>query len=318
MTLANAILYVSRPVGGAGNPEIRAMAAEAIQEAYSDWQIAKFWTFLLKDTSATTAISGLVTKTSATVTPTTAGQFDCVNIGQTVTYAGVAGTLAAASVASFVRGTDGVITSITLDVAFGGGSYTTETGTLTFSANIPLIAGTREYNLPNDFGGAHGARLLDGEKNDVDWIDIRQWDKGTGDQTLQGNVSMYTTYNPASEGGQNFGTSRMRVFKTPNAARTLELKYFRLFNTSATSIDVPDQYLYQFLKHARSIIVANKIAMDNPEGLITQAAQGFSATQVSDEQPNDDEDGDARLKSPYEQMIRGPIVGNGEFWPEAF
>jgi len=315
-TLAEAKTYVSRPLGGAGNPEILAMAAEAIQRAYTDWQNAKFWTFLLKDTSATTSVSSLVaTASSASVSVVTAGSMDFVNVGQTVTIAAGTATLAAGTTVSAVtRGTDGVITAITLSNAFGG--TTNSSATLTFSADIPLLEDVADYNLPNDFHGAHGARLIDGEMTPLQWIDIRQWDRATNDQTLPGKPDFYTTYNPVSEGTQNFGTVRMRVFKTPDGARTLRLRYFRKFNETATTIDVPDQYLYQFLDYARQLCLAMKLAMDDPSGMITLGQQGFATAQVSDEQPNDDEDGDARLKSPYEDFgFRGPIVGNGDFWP---
>lgn len=316
MTLTNAKIYVARPLGGAGNPDIIAMAGEAILRAYADWQNEKFWTFLLKDTSATTAVTGVTaTAASATVNAPSVGAFDFVNVGQTVTVSSGTATLAAdTTVSSVTRGSDGVITAIVLSNAFGGTTNTS--ATLTFSADIPLLTGVADYNLPLDFGGSYDARLMDGEKTKVDWIDFRQWESVTTDQTLQGLVERYTIYNPVSEGTQNYGTSRLRVFRVPNANRTLRLMYFRTFNTSATTIDVPDQYLYQFLDYARSIVLKLKIALDNPEGMIADAMAGFASAKQNDEQPNDDDDGDTRLKSPYE-MGGGarPIVGNGEFSP---
>ncbi len=319
MTLTAAKQYVARPLGGAGNPDILAMAAEAIQRAYTDWQNDKFWTFLLKDTSATTSVAACNCAAAAsTVAAPSTGAFDFVNVGQTVTIAAAeTATLAAGTtVSSITRGSDGVVTLITLSNAFGG---TTDTSsTLTFSANIPILTGVDSYNVPNDFSGAYDARLTDGEKSPVRYIDLRSWDRVTNDQTLQGLVECYTTYNPVSEGTQNFGAIRLKVFKVPNANRTMLLRYFRKFNVTATSIDVPDNYLYQFLDYARGLLLKNKIAMENPQGMIADAERGYQTAKNCDEQPNDDDDGDSRLKSPYESINDRPIVGNGEFSPYPF
>jgi hypothetical protein len=320
MTRVNARIYVARVLGGAANGAVIDMADEAIENTYTDWQNSKFWTFLLRDTSSTTAVSATATKSSAVVAAPSTGAFDFVNIGQTVTYSGALGTLAASTtVLSYTRGTDGVITSITLSNALGGGSYTTETGTFTFSADIPLVSGTSDYNLPLDFSGYYTARLIDstGPKEWLKYIEQRHWDKITSDQSLTGVPEGYTTYNPISEGTQNFGTSRMRVFKTPDSSNYLvRVRYFRMFNTSSAYIDVPNQYLYQFLNYARTVLLATKRAQDDPTAYSQQVMTAFGTVQQTDEQPNDDDDGDSRLKSPYEAGdSRGPIVGNGNFDP---
>jgi hypothetical protein len=316
MLLTAAKVYVARIIGGANSNAVLDMAGEAILRTYEDWQSAKFWTFLLKDTSITTPVTATVTKSSATVAAPSVGALDFVNIGQSVTYAGSAGTLAAATVLSFVRGTDGVITSITLSVAFGGGTYTTESGVLTFGADIPLIDGTSDYNLPADFSGSYTARMIDaaGTKSSLKFIEQRYWDKLVSDQTIEGLPEAYTTFNPQSEQTQNYGTSRLRVFKVPDASYTVRLRYFRVFNTTGTYIDVPDQYLYKFLDHARALLLEVKRAQDDPGGYMRSTGASFAQAQTNDEAPNDDDDNDARLKSPYEQGgYRGPIVGNGIF-----
>jgi hypothetical protein len=319
MSLTLAKRYVARPLGGAGNPDILDMAAEAIQRGYTDWQNKKFWTFLLKDTSATTAVTGVTaTGASATVNAPSAGAFDFVNVGQTVTISSGTATLAASTtVSSVARGLDGVITSMVLSNAFGGTTNTN--ATLTFSADIPILLGVSDYNVPNDFKGAQGdgSRLIDGPKTPVAFIDIKSWDRATNDQALSGLVEMYTTYNPVSEGTQNFGTSRIRVFKVPDANYTLRMKYYRKFNVTATTIDVPDAYLYQFLDYCRGLLLEMKVAMENPAAMIQKAAQGYQDAQDTDEAPND-EDEDARLKSPYESVMDRPIVGNGQFDPYPF
>lgn len=316
MTVVAARVYVARIIGGANDSKAIDLASEAISRAYTDWQNQKFWTFLLRDTSSTTAVTGCAaTASSAVVNAPSAGAFDFVNVGQTVTIATGTATLAAGTtVSSFVRGSDGVITSITLSNSFGG--TTNSNATLTFSADIPLVQGTDEYNLPADFGGTYTARLIDtaGTKEPLRFIEQRLWDKNTLDQTLQGIPEEYTTYNPISESTQNFGTSRLKVFKVPDASHTLRLRYFRIFNQTGTYIDVPDQYLYQFLDYARMLMLATKRAQDDPNSYAQEIQAAFGVSQQTDEQPNDDDDGDSRMKSPYEGGgSRGPIVNNGNF-----
>lgn len=321
MTTVNAKTYVARILGGAASQAVLDMAGEAILRAYSDWQSAKFWTFLLKDTSNSTLVTGCTaTASSATVNAPTTGAFDFVNVGQTVTISSGTATLAAGTtVSSFTRNTDGTIASITLSNSFGGTTNTN--ATLTFSADIPLTAGTNEYNVPTDFNGSYAARLIDstGPKDWLKFIEQRHWDKVTTDQTLQGVPEAYTTYNPYSEQTQNYGTTRLRVFKTPDASTyVIRLRYFRSFVTTGTYIDVPDQYLYKFLDYASSLLLERKRAADNPDGYVKSTADSFEQAQQNDEQPNDDDDGDVRLKSPYEQGDVRPIVGNGAFDPFPF
>lgn len=316
MTLVAAKTYVARIIGGAASSAALDMAGEAIIRAYQDWQAAKFWTFLLKDTSRPTYVTSCVcTASSGSLTPPSSGALDFVNVGQGVTVLSGTATLAAGTtVTAYTRNTDGTIATVTLSNAFGG---TTATQTLIFSADIPLVKGTGEYNLPNDLNGTYTARLIDstGTRAWLKFIDQRYWDKLTTDQTLQGIPEAYAIYNPASESGQSFGHKRMQIFKTPDASTyVVRVRYFRAFDTSATNIDIPDDYLYKFLDYARSLLLEAKRAQDDPAGYLRSTGDSFSQAQQNDEQPNDDDDNDARLKSPYESGdYRGPLVGNGEF-----
>lgn len=317
MSVTDARAYVAGIIGGSNDPKALTRATEALARTYTDWQNQRFWTFLLKDTSNTTSVTGCTaTLAASSVTAPSTGAFDFVNIGQTVTISSGTATLAAGTtVTGFTRGSDGVITAIALSNSFGGS--TNSNATLTFSADIPLIEGTDEYNVPNDFAGGYTSRLIDGPKTRVQYIELRFWDKITLDQTLQGVPEAYTTYNPISEGAQNFGTSRIKIMKVPDGSYTFRLRYFRQFVQTGTYLDVPDAYLYQFLDYARSIMLITKRAQDDPNAYATQTQNAFEAAQQNDEQPNDDDDGDIRLKSPYEFGETRPIVGNGQFdpWP---
>lgn len=316
MTVVNAKTYVARIVGGAQSQQSLDLAAEAILRSYQDWENAKFWQFLLKDTSLTTSVSGCsVTSGSAIVNAPSAGAFDFVNVGQTVTIAAtdIATLPAATTVASITRGSDGVVTSITLSANFSGTNDASST--LTFSADIPVLVGVDEYNLPSDFNGAYSARLTLDPKGPLQYIDQKLWDRIQNDHSVQLPVDGYTTYNPVSAMTQNFGTYRLKLFGNPDSVNLIRLRYYRRFITSGTTIDVPDEFLYKFLDYARKIMLETKRAQDAPEAYAAEVNAAYAETQDSDEEHDEDEE--QRMKSPYERSMSRPIVGNGQFspWP---
>jgi hypothetical protein len=315
MTVVNAKIYVAGIIGGRSSQEALDMAGESILRAYQDWQNKKFWRFLLKDTSATTAVTGVTaTAGSAVVNAPSTGAFDFVNPGQTVTISAGTATLAPGTTVSTVaRNTDGTIASITLSVVVGGS--TNVNATLTFSANIPIIAGTNDYNLPTDFNAPFTARLTVNPRT-LEWRDQRYWDRMIVDQTQRGTPSEYTSYNPFSELTQNFGTMHLKFDRVPDVNDTLSLRYYRRFITTGTNIDIIDDYLYQFLDYARNILLAAKRAQDDPAAYaesVEKAAEGAAET---DEEPTDDNDADQCMKSQWEMGDwNRPIWGNGQFDP---
>ena len=314
MTVVNAKLYIADVIGGRQSPQAIDAAAQALARSYSDWQGAKFWQFLLKDTSLSTSVTGVTaTQSSATVNAPSTGAFDFVNVGQTVTVSGTATLAADTTVSSVTRGTDGVITSITLSNAFGG--TTDSAATLTFSADIPVLQGVDEYNLPNDFDATYSARLTQDPKGVLQYIDQKYWDKYQDDQTIQLPIDGYLIFNPVSSGTQNYGTRRMKLVGRPDQNNTLRLRYYREFNQSGTNIDMPDDLLYKFLDYARMIALLTKRAQDNPSEFAQSVEQTYAEAQAADEEHDDDED--QRMKSAYEVSVTRPIVGNGMFspWP---
>ncbi len=316
MTLVNAKIYVARIIGGAGYNDVIAMAGEAIQRAYLEWETNKFWRFLLKDTTNTTAVTGVTANPalSGVVNAPSAGSFDFVNVGQTVTISSGTATLAADTTVSVVtRGLDGVVTSITLSNNFGGTTNTN--ATLTFSANIPIIAGTNDYALPNDFSAPFTARLLTTPRVLI-WRDIRFWDRMIVNRDRQGTPSEYTTYNPYSDLTQNYGTTRAEFDVIPSTNDTLILRYYRKFNTSATTLDIPDTYLYQFLDTARRFLLEAKLAQDDPQAYIESVRASEGRAQADDEEPTDDADAETTMKSQFEMGANNrPLWTNGDFDP---
>lgn len=313
MTLVNAKIYVAQVIGGANSPHVIAAAGEAILKGYQDWQAARFWRFLLKDTSLGFKVTGVaLANDSYVVSAPSIGAFDGVNVGVTVTAAD--GHIPAdTTVTAYTRDENGIITSITLSAYPSDDSTST---TLTFSGDIPVVVGTRSYNVPTDFGSPFGARLISNTKRPLTYRDIRQWDRTIYDQTVQGIPLEYTLYNPYSELTQNYGVKQIMFDRIPAAADTLQLRYYRVFNTTGTYIDMPDDVLYKFLDYCRSLLLHTKRAQDDPVGYQASVMDSFQQAQEGDEEPTDDNDVDMCMKSQYEMGDwNRPLWGNGDFDP---
>lgn len=319
MTLVNAKTYVSRVLGGGSSQETIDAAAEAIERGYSDWQMQKYWRFLLKNTSRTTSVSAPAAANGATLsangTMIAANALNFVNIGQTVTYSGTNGSLAAGTtVSSYTRNTDGTIASIVLSNAVTG-IGTTEAGTFTFSADIPIKDGTNEYNLPLDYNVAATAKFISTDKHRVlIYRDQAYWDRVQPDETLRGLAAEFTTFNPVSDATQNYGETRLKFDRIPDSDDTLRLLYFRKFNTTGTYIDIPDEYLYKFLDYCRSLLLEAKRAKDDPSGYRDSVIDAMTQAVSNDEEGSTESDVHDCIKSQYEMGLSGvPLWQNGDF-----
>lgn len=312
-TTVNAKIYISRIIGGAADPKVIDLAGEALLRGYEDWEGARFWEFLLKDTSLGFSVSGCTaTGASTSVSAPSSGAFDGVNVGVTVTISsGTATLVAGTTVSSFTRNTDGTVASITLSNAFGG--TTNVNATLAFSGNIPIIQGTNDYNLPTDFRSPYSAMLLT-NKRTLTWRRHRHWDRVINDQTVQRMPTEYTTYNPYSEATQNYGATHLKFDGVPSLNDTLLLRYYRMFNKTGTNVDMPDQYVYKFLDYCRSLCLEMKRAQDDPASYRSSVLDAFQQAQEDDEEPTEDNDADMTMKSLYEMGENArPLWGNGDF-----
>ena len=314
MTVVNAKIYVARILGGSAHNDVLDMAGEAILRAYQDWQDAKFWRFLLKDATNGFSVTGVtLTQTATTINAPSSGAFDGINVGTTITVSGTATLAANTTVTVVTYGTDGTVSSITVSNAIGG---TTDTnGTITISGNIPIIANTRDYNVPIDFFAPYGA-LLTTINRTLTYRDQRYWDRTITNQATVGTPSEYTLYNKYSELTQNFGTIKLRLDRIPSSADTLQLRYYRKFNTTGTNIDITDDLLYKFLDYAAAILLARKNAQEDVGAYLKEVLDAFGKAQESDEEPTDDNDDDVRMKSQYEMGTNNrPLWTNGDFDP---
>lgn len=308
----DARIYIARIIGGANDPKVLDMAEEALIRGFSDWQTSKDWEDTLKDTSLGFTVDGC-SGNNATLTPPTSGAFDGVNIGVTITVSGHSASLAAGTtVLSYTRNTDGTIASITISNAV---TSSTGTYTATFGADIPILAGVQDYNVPSDFFRPYMARLTSKAQWPIEFIRPRFWNRRTLSSTVQGLVEAYTVFNVVSPNTQNFGTKRLRLYRVPSAADVLQLTYYRKLNATSDPLDMDTVNLYKFLDMCRSILLDTKRAQDNPDMYIKRAASGLQNAMTADEEIS--EDNDIRLISQMEiGDAQRPLWTNGPFNPD--
>ena len=303
--------FISRVLGGASSPQILAMCEESILEAFTDWENAKNWKFLLKDTGQGFIVSGVTLTVSTTVSAPSAGAFDGVNIGITVTDSG--GKIPAnTTVSGYTRNTDGTIASITLSNTPASGSGLV----LTFGPDIPIQTGVSIYNAPPDFRKPYHARLTSRVRWPLSYIEFRDWNRVVLDQTTPGAVEAYTVYNPVSPATQNYGTKRLQVMRVPHLTDTMFMQYYRTFNKLADPLDLADNNLYQFLTYARWKLSLMKISHDDRIPNLEKAALAALAAAMTDDE-EESEDLETRMKSQIEAAgeIR-PLWTNAEFFPD--
>jgi hypothetical protein len=315
MLTTAARIYIATVIGGSQSPGAIDAADEALRRGYSDWQIKRNWEFLLKDNTRSTAVTGCAaTGAASSVTAPSAGAFDFVNVGQGVTISTGTATLTAGTVVSAItRGTDGVISSITLSNAFGG--TTNSNATLTFSALMHITAGSNDYSMPNDMWEPYTGRFVTTSKRPVLYKNQRLWDRTQYDQTISGVPCEYTMYNPYSDLSQGHGARHLKFDVVPDRDDDLLLRYYRLFIVDGTYVDMVDQLLYPFLDYCRARALEAKRAQENPQGYLNEQKASQQDAAENDEEHEDNEDSVMRSQNEMGFFINKPIVGGGEFWP---
>jgi hypothetical protein len=267
-------------MGASGDSVQLAAAADSILEAIQEWNIRHDWSFLLMDSSNATAITLCTSDglTPATITTTVPNGFAGINIGQTITNS----ALATSTVAS--------ITSTTVIVL--AGALATGTGTMTFSANIPIIANSDTYNLPTPIGRPYSARTLANEQT-LTYKEQREIDRVYLVQSATRTPIFYNLFNTTS-----FSTSRqngkIRLFPIPSAGDTLLVRYYRPISepaSGADNLDIPDQYVYALLALAKYFFLRDHDAESVRLQEIKERAEvQFRQVVARDEQRTEDND----------------------------
>ena len=309
MTLNSAASEVAKIIGGQNDTAVIALAKTAIKATVEDWNSAKPWNFLLKDTAAGFTVTGVSwTGTVTTINAPSTGAFDGVNKNITVSGGNV---VANTTVSNYTRNTDGTIASITLSLAT---SATSTNVTLTFGGNIPILVDIDEYNLPTDFSSSYGV-YLQTAKRQLKFIRYRDWNILITDHTAKRWVSAYTIYNPVSPQTQNFSTYRMKVFGVPGSTDTVFLQYYREMNADASTLDIPNSFLYKLIFYAQWILARMKDTEDSRLPVLEQTAKTALQAAISDDEDTISEEDDFRAVSQMDAWNgdRTVIWSNGEF-----
>lgn len=290
MLLTDAQTYVSRIIAGQGDANLLLAALDSIRATYAKWNALRDWTFLLQDNSETTSIAGcIIAVDGVTVTNATAGALFGVNVGQTVTGTGIP---ANTTVSAVTESAGAGVTAFTLSAASTPGTVT-----MTFSAYIPLVAGTTRYNLPSNFARPYTARLLTNPRT-LEYVKLRLIDRKVSNQNVSGVPVLYTIYNV-----HTFSVSaqhkHIRLYPSPSITDNLFVKYYRSMDPASTTIDIPDEYLYVFLDDARVHLMKAKSEDDPRLPILMSEVQTGIARCVSDDE-EETEDEDVRLLSQME------------------
>lgn len=315
ITRTNAKKYIAKGIGAALDSEVLQMAEEALQRGFADWQSAKNWYFMLKDTAAGFIINNVVTTINNPVIPSpVVGAFDGINPGIGVS----ASNLPATTVLSVTRNVDGTTASITV---VGTGPTSSSTVPLTVAGDIPLQNNIQEYALPTDFLEPYHMRMLF-KRLPLDYIQYRYWNMKIIDHTIGGLPVAYTVYNPVSAETQNFGTYRVRVFRIPNDGTTnvgtpydvATLQYYRQFNFNSDPLDIPDRYLYKFLDYCQWLLLLKKNSEDTRLPAMQAQAQSALQSAMTDDEELAEEEGQQRLISQMEGgLVPRPLWSNSQF-----
>jgi hypothetical protein len=283
MLLSDAKIYVAKIIGAQADTNALALAEDSINATYRKWQNAHNWAFLLQDNSINRVISDCtVAIDQLTVTSATAGALYFTNVGMTVTGIGVpAGTTVAAV---DTETTSEGVTSFTLSQASTAGAVE-----LTFGPYIAVVAGQELYNLPSDLHSIFSARLLDSPRT-LYYMKARELDRRTSNQD---NLTTPTHYAMYTRHSFNASTphAHIKLIGIPGAADRLFLKYYRMFSTAATTIDIPNEFLYVFLDDAQCHFLLKKNAGDpRLPAMKQEVAMAFDGVLKSDEEESEDDD----------------------------
>ena len=285
MTRADAKNYIARVLSAVQSQQAQIWAEESIQRAFTDFQLARNWEFLLKDTSNTRVVGSIPFLTSVkTYSVATSGQFDGLNVGQTLK-------------ASAFTGGKNVISAITYDDTGRIISFTltdfpaaTVISQVTCTDDIVVVPGQEEYNLPPDFYAPSTTRLLGDNGYKIDYVRNGLWYRAAVAPETRGIVDFYSLFNPNSAATTGNGITRMRLRYPPSDAGVIRMEYFRVFNKDSDPLDIPDDFLYKFLDYCRALILESRSAAEQPAMYAQRALAGLSSAAMADAETVDDEE----------------------------
>lgn len=293
LALADAKVEIARVVGAASVPNKVALAGTAIEVTAKKWSNRHDWEYLRKDNSVARTITGCNLADTGITGISTAG----LNVGQVVTGSGLPANV---TIQSIPNATSAVVSST---------GVTNASIDLTFSAYIPVRAGTSYYYLPHDFKNLYTARLLTSKR----WLEVkrdREIDREFPDQeSNQSAVSIA----PASPGdGTGFTASdqraRCRLIGPPDTNENMLVKYYRTIDGLADPLDIPDDFIFAFLDSCKAWFLSQVNSSDPRLDYLTGFAERGLAAVIAQDTEIPDED--VRMKSQME-IMNSQIVERG-------
>jgi len=309
MTLVALATEVAKSIGGHNTQSVVDVATLAVKQSINDWNTAKNWNFTLRDNSGGFRVTVTAyANTNTVITPVTAGDLDAVNVGVSVTGNNIP---ASTTVSAVAYGTDNTVSSITLSQAATGAGTV-----LTFGGYIPIVAGTQDYNLPTDFSAPYAAYLRTA-KREISFMRWRDYLKIHPDISSTGPIEGYTLYHPQAAVNQNYGTYRLRLVDVPGQTDSLQLNYYARLNPEATTVQIPDDYLYHLIEYAIWRFILRKNSEDPRLPEMKDSARSALLNAMDNDEATVSEDEDYGLKSQMEAFWAGdrPLFRNGEFYP---
>lgn len=263
MLYSSAKTYIARALGNSSYTDEADAAGDALKAAIQEWNIVHDWRFLLMDTRNGFTVASCSSDGAATsaISTSTSNGFAGVNVGQTAT--GFTNSI-----------TVGTISSTTAFVATGDSGAVQSGITLTFSADIPVVAGTSVYNLPSPFKRPYSARMLSNERTLV-WKDRLAIDRQYTNQSPQQSPVFYTCYNPDTFVASTRQNGRVELFPVPSEADTLRIRFYRPIaepSVDGDYLDVLDRQVYALLERAKFYYMKNK----DSENVRTQYTDALS------------------------------------------
>jgi hypothetical protein len=269
MTRTDAKTYIARALSGSSETEQLAHAQDALFAAIQEWNLRHDWSFRLMDTSggfsvATCTLTGTALTTSAT------NGFAGVNIGQTATGATI-GTVTVTAIVSS--------TAVTVSGGSDGGPET-----LTFSADIPIIAGTDTYNLPSPVKRPYSARLVTSNRN-LDYKEQRTIDREYTNLSVGGTPYCYNLFNSMAF-STSYQNGKIRVFPVPSDADTLRARFHTPIpepGGESAVLEVLDRYVYALLELGRYYFLKNSDSENPRTGEYKERGEFLLRKAISDD-----------------------------------
>lgn len=309
MLFSAAKLLVARTLGADSNDTDRlAAAGDAIAAAIEEWNLRRDWSFLLMDTSNGFSVAGCTSNGAnpSVITTTTPLGFIGVNVGQTATTGVTSWTVASVDSP----------TQFTATVQQGG------SGTLTFSADIPVRVGVDTYSLPSPIKRPHTVRLTINQRTlqykDQRWIDRSFVNQSPN--TLPSYYNLFNTYtfaaNPTTGSrGQN---GAIRLFPFPGIADTMRVRYYRPIaqpTGDSDYMDLPDRYVYALLELGKYYFLQGHDAENPRTGESKERAEMLLRACIADDSQRT-EDNEVGLVPQMEHGTHRQIDSTEVIWAE--